>query len=211
MRPVRQRKTPHSANSCVCQCATPCAGGGPRQNGDEGPDYMAALGNPRHEQFRELIAAGHTPARPYIVAGYSEKTAYTSGLRLLKMPAVRARVIELQHNVAQAAVERAAVDRDWVLPGLRKIAENGSSESARVRALELVGKELGMFKDRLPVVWDGRLESIPKDQLPLVLENLLRQAYGDDPEKLEAGRQKALLEAGAQIIDGKYIDISEDQ
>ena len=121
---------------------------------------MAELQNPRHEEFCRWISTGYTPARAYVAVGYSAKTAYTSGPRLLKTPAVSARVAELQQSVVQSAVNRAAVDRDWVLLGLRGIAENGASESARVRAFELVGKELGMFVERPPAPWDGDLTKL---------------------------------------------------
>lgn len=147
---------------------------------------MAELPNPRHEQFCQLICTGHTPARAYVAAGYSEKTAYTSGPRLLKTPTVSARVAELQRSVAHSAGNRAAIDRDWVLSGLRGIAENGASESARVRAFELVGKELGMFVERPPAPWDGDLTKLTNAQLERVTEQLIAQACeGVDPAIVE--------------------------
>jgi phage terminase small subunit len=153
---------------------------------------MASLPNPRHEQFCDLIAAGHPPARAYIAAGYSKKTAYTSGPRLLKTPSVSARVAELQRSVAAVAVNRTAIDRDWVLSGLREIAENGSSDSARVRALELVGKELGMFVERPAAPWDGDLSKLTTAQLERVTEQLIEQTYEGQPEVIEAVKHEML-------------------
>jgi hypothetical protein len=59
------------------------------------------------------------------------------------------------------AVQEAAVDRDWVLGELKKVYELAKPEasdgetravhlSAAVRALELIGTELGMFVKRRP-------------------------------------------------------------
>ena len=78
-------------------------------------------------------------------AGYSEKTAYSAGSRLLKEPEVAQAVKE---ELARAA-ERNALTVDWVMQRLKKEAEEAGSDSARVRALELLGKQQGMFKDRI--------------------------------------------------------------
>ena len=125
--------------------------------------------------------------RAYIAAPYAEKTAYPSGPRLLKTPAVRARVIELRHGVTQTAIERAAVDRDWVLSGLRKIAENGSSESARVRAMEF-GQEI---------------EPSPKDYesqraLSMAYDGMIFQPCGEPLGLLRTHRAMRSIPVGCQ-------------
>jgi hypothetical protein len=66
---------------------------------------------------------------------------------LSKKEQVRARIDELQGANAQAAITRAAIDRHWVLSGLREIAERAVSENGQGRAFELCGK-VGMFVDR---------------------------------------------------------------
>ena len=170
---------------------------------------MAELQNPRHEQFCQLISAGHSPARAYVAVGYSEKTAYTSGPRLLKTPTVGARVAELQQTVALSAANRAAIDRDWVLSGLRRVAENGASESARVRALELVGKELGMFAERPAVPWDGDFATLTTEQLEKVVEQLAELAYAGQPEAIEQAKRE-FLGPKRNAVEAKFEQVTEE-
>lgn len=80
---------------------------------------VAGLLNPRHEHFCRLAAAGQSPAQAYVAVGYSENTAYTSGPRLLKTPAVNTRVSELRQIVAKGAIVRTEVSREFVLQELR--------------------------------------------------------------------------------------------
>lgn len=101
-------------------------------------------------------------------AGYSEKTAYSQGNRLLKDVEVRAYIDERQ----QARAEKLNLDAEWVLNRLvevtqmsmqakavekwdyneKKLIETGEyvydSQGAN-KALELIGKHLGMFKDKI--------------------------------------------------------------
>jgi phage terminase small subunit len=103
-----------------------------------------------------------------IRAGYSEKTAYSQGHRLLNNAEVLSRVRELQREQN----ERLCVDADWVSLRLIEIVERcmqarpvlaWDREEKRYvetgeyqfdsrganRALELLGKRHGMFADRV--------------------------------------------------------------
>lgn len=128
---------------------------------------MPALNNPKHEHFAQLVAKGESATKAYALAGYSEQGAAQSANRLLKTADVRARVAELQNAVAERAVEKAALDRTWVISKLRENVERAMEAvpvfdregkesgvftyqgSVANKALELLGKELGMFKDRI--------------------------------------------------------------
>src|SRR5713101_1892543 len=81
---------------------------------------ISVLRNPRHEQFAQLIATGKPPAEAYVCVGFSKAGAAASATRLLRNAPVKARVEELQHGVAQAAVTRVAIDRAYVLAGLKE-------------------------------------------------------------------------------------------
>src|SRR5712691_2221769 len=127
---------------------------------------ISVLRNPRHEQFAQLVATGKSPAEAYVCVGFSKAGAAASATRLLRNAPVRARVEELQQGVAQAAVTRAAIDREYVLAGLkenyrramqqepvldskgRPTGEYTYNGSVANRSLELMGKELGMFVER---------------------------------------------------------------
>ena len=158
---------------------------------------MTPLLNPRHEQFARLVASGKSLPESFIAAGYSQANAASCAMRLSKKPEVRARIVELQESVTQAATTQAAIGRAWVLSGLRKIAENGQSESARVRALELCGKELGMFAGPAEVPWDGDLSSLSDEQLHGLAKSLRKLA---DPEVVRRAERQLALESG-EVID----------
>ena len=133
--------------------------------------------------------------------GYAEKTAYTCGPRLLKKASVQARVSELQQTVATAAITRAALDREFVLCELMDNALKAKQSrewSASNRALELLGKELGMFTP-VELPWDGDPTSLTTSQLDQLCKYLERIAFGEDEAKIQAARTRAMLEAGLVV------------
>jgi phage terminase small subunit len=131
---------------------------------------MSALKNAKHEHFAQLVASGKSPPKAYVIAGYSENGAQQSANRLLRDAVVAARVEELRRAVEEPAreraIEKAAVSKAWVLSELvdnvmiakaavpvldrngKATGEYQANIPAANRALELVGKELGMFIDR---------------------------------------------------------------
>ena len=128
---------------------------------------MGPLRNARYEHFAQLLAGGASASKAYVSAGYSERGAAQSAARLLRSAKVRSRVEELKQAVTERAVEKAAVDRAWVLEHLRQnvdrsmqavpVTDREGNETGEYtyqgsvanRALELVGKELGMFHERV--------------------------------------------------------------
>jgi hypothetical protein len=106
-----------------------------------------------------------TATEAYSAAGFRGKGAAQSASRLAKRPDVAARIAELTELSATATTVRAQIDRDTVMAGLRQIAENGRTDSARVRAYELLGKTLGLFRDEPAVPWNGDLSELSEGQL----------------------------------------------
>lgn len=87
-----------------------------------------------------------------IRSGYSEKTARQQGTRLLTN-------VDIQSCVQKIINERMAglnVNADWVLKRLSHEAMNASSDSARVKALELLGKYFNLWQDQFQVPIDNR-------------------------------------------------------
>lgn len=84
-----------------------------------------------------------------IRAGYSQKTAYSMGQRLLK----KVEVQEAIRRAKQERLERTKITQDYVLEKLYEITELPASDAAdsdlkyanKLRALELLGKHLGVF------------------------------------------------------------------
>lgn len=113
---------------------------------------MPDLTNQRHEAVAEALASGLDHA------AIAERTGYTAAgvNRLAARPDIRARVRELRGGTE--------VNRAWVVTQLRAVFERamqeplakgrgkgratGSSgrESVALKALELLGRELGMFR-----------------------------------------------------------------
>ena len=83
-----------------------------------------------------------------IRAGYSVNAAAQQAYELLKLDKIRA-VIDGEQ---QDSLDRVRVTKDWVNQRLREEAEDQDSPApARIRALELLGKELGMFVEKKEV------------------------------------------------------------
>jgi phage terminase small subunit len=85
-----------------------------------------------------------------IRAGYSEKTAAEMGYENLNKPQIAEAIAKAQGKVA----ERAELSQDWVVSRLRAEAERmdeDATQGGRVRALELLGKHIGMFSDTVNV------------------------------------------------------------
>ena len=105
--------------------------------------------NPKRAAFVREYLIDLNATQAAIRAGYSERTARQQGTRLLSDASIQSAV--------QTAVEQRArttqVTAEMVVTGLQAIAEGGTSESARVRAYELLGKHLGMFTERSEVTF----------------------------------------------------------
>ena len=168
---------------------------------------MGPLQNPRHEQFARLVASGKSLPDSFISTGYSTANASSCALRLSKKPDVRARIVELQDIITQTATAQAGMGRGWVLAELRKIAENGDSENARVRALELCGKELGMFVGPAEVPWDGDLSTLTDEQLDKLAKYLEKIA---DPLVVAKAKRQLMLESG-EVIDTTSEPVAQDE
>ena len=110
------------------------------------------LKNPRHEQFARLVAAGETAAKAYTCVGYSDSNAGACASRLSRVVNVATRIEQLRRASAEQAIEKVALNREWVISKLQYIVNCALDDEKRidspVRALELLGKELGMFTDR---------------------------------------------------------------
>jgi phage terminase small subunit len=116
--------------------------------------------NPRYLAFCEEYIKDHNGAQAAIRAGYSRRTANVQASKLLTIPSIAEKIAVMQALTAQ----RNAVDADWVLKRLRQvhrlaiegnpIFEKGQEVGRKIdfgganRALELIGKHIGMFVER---------------------------------------------------------------
>jgi len=134
-----------------------------------------SLRNPRYERFAQGLAEGKPAYQAYIDAGFAKAGAAQSASRLLKSQraGIRERVAETLQEREQIdaegtklAIERTAIDKEWVIERLRENVERAMQArpvldragnptgsyvyngAAANRALELLGKELGMFVEK---------------------------------------------------------------
>jgi len=117
---------------------------------------MPTLPNPRHERFAQELAKGKSQIEAHELAGYKPHRGNASLLAQDK--SIVARVSELQAERAamdikatEKAAEALSIDKQWVMSRLISNATQAASLEdfgPSNKALELLGKELGMFVDR---------------------------------------------------------------
>lgn len=121
---------------------------------------MGVLSNQRHEAFAQALASGKTADEAYRDAGYKANRGNAATLKANQ--SISDRVTEL----LGMAADRVVVDREWVIAKLvdnvdramqaveiKKADGTGTGEykydgSVANKALELLGKEIGMFVER---------------------------------------------------------------
>lgn len=102
--------------------------------------------NPKRQRFVEEYLLDLNATQAAIRAGYSPRTANEQAARLLANVSVRSAIAAGR----QAQTQRTQITADYVVTRLKVEAEltgKGAQHSARVRALELLGKHLGLWQD----------------------------------------------------------------
>ena len=147
---------------------------------------MPILANSQHEKFAQEIVKGAGHGEAYINAGYKAKNvavASAAATRLLKQDKIQARITELKHRAEASVIERTVLSRAWVIEKLienveramqmRPVKDKDGKETGEFtyngnvanRALELLGKEQGMFVDRKEIGNPGDFASASDDEL----------------------------------------------
>jgi len=140
--------------------------------------------NKRHRFFAKEYVVDSNATQAAIRAGYSARTAKQQGSRLLTYVDVQSEVARLEREQRQAE----KVDREYVIAGLRELAENAESEAARVRALELLGKTMRMFVEVTEATTVHDVSALKQYSLAelVAMRNSVRPA----------------IEAEARVVDG---------
>ena len=103
--------------------------------------------NPRRQRFVEEYLKDLNATQAAQRAGYSPRTAKSQGQRLLTFVEVQS---ELQKRMQHLA-KRNELDADWIIRKLQEEYEISSEEGKRssaIKALELLGRHLGLFSDK---------------------------------------------------------------
>lgn len=122
------------------------------------PTYLKVVGKEqpltgKQEAFAKLVAGGAVLSDAYREC-YSadtmkDSTVWSEACRLAQNPKVSTRVKAIQ---VEMEADRRTIERrreEWVLKRLSEEADQADNASSRIRALELMGKTVGMFTDRI--------------------------------------------------------------
>lgn len=165
---------------------------------------MTALRDIRRETFCHVYVENKgNGVQAAIAAGYSIPGAGVAATRLLKQPEVQKRIEELR---AEAKADRQIiqrVNREWVVARMVEEAERATKSSDRIRALQLVGIELGAFTERRMEI-QSPVEGLSADQLLAIVE-LAEQLQGSTAQPVAKSLPNAI--APRPMIEG---DVTED-
>jgi len=124
----------------------------------------------------------------YIAAGYSHKSASTNAYELYNKPHIQAQIARLKSK----RVQRQEVTVSRVVEDLLRIARKAEKEgmfAPATRALELVGKHIGMFHEKIDmeINYDAKGDTPEIDReierLLKILPTDKKKETTDDPEE----------------------------
>ena len=126
-------------------------------------------------KFVEEVSEGGSQSnayrKAYDTSQMAPKTIWEEASRLRRHPKVAARIEELEAEKEARRRMQALSREDRVLQELEKIAFGDAPASGRLKALELLGKHVGLFKPKEVPVVERSVEDI-SDQLKRRLEDL---------------------------------------
>ena len=181
---------------------------------------VSELKNNGHEVFARERASGLTLHAAYHEAyDCNDEQAKRKGWRLAQRPEIKDRIQWLIRQGKESAIERIAVDRAWVLDKNRKIIERGLKEipvesrsgkilgykmadgSAAVRAVELMGREFGMYEAKATFKHQKAdpLEGLTDDQVIDLIRETVATIPGvelmDESKLIDVGTVREVGEA----------------
>lgn len=172
------------------------------------------LSNPKHELFAQELANGVSACQAYEKAGFKPDGGNAS--RLQNDDRIKQRVAALlserarKHDKAtEKAVKELGITKQWVLAKLVTNAERALERddgSTANRALELIGKEQGMFIDRKESGAPGDFAGLQSAEEVL---DLVRKELGDETAALLAaalGKREAETAADPAGLEAERED-----
>lgn len=130
----------------------------------------------KQESFAQEVAKGSTLADAYRKSYNAERmkdsSVWTNASQLMSVTKVAQRVEAIQRSIEDAKVLDSARLRRLVLERLHVEATNeANTDASRVRSLELLGKTVAMFSDRVEQVeTDRSVSEIEKELLNRLAE-----------------------------------------
>lgn len=107
----------------------------------------------KQDAFAQAVADGKTLSDAYRASyeadAMKDSTVWTEASKLMDNPKVSQRVASIQRAREDKTLHDQARLKRLVLERLHAEAMDAESDSARIRALELLGKSIAMFTDRV--------------------------------------------------------------
>ena len=129
--------------------------------------------NERQSNFlSEYLKTGNA-SESAIRAGYSKKTAYSIGQRLLKNVEIQKEIDRHRDNISKEA----ELTVSEVVKEIRALALKAESESNRLKAYDMLMKHLGGYVNELKII-----ESLSDEQVNEVCEKIIEK-YEDHEKK----------------------------
>ena len=127
----------------------------------------------KQERFLSEMIRGATQADAYRAAydakGMKPSAIYTEASLLASHPEITRRLLAHEASVERAALTSALTRRRWIVERLEHEAGHAESDAARVRALELLGKDSSVR------MWSDVVETVEVEASPDELRAQLEQ------------------------------------
>lgn len=150
---------------------------------------MPILKNPKHERFAQALADGKSQIEAYAAAGYARNRGNAATLK--RRESISRRVNELlaeRERMARDATERATAELALTKADVMRLllqrhdaASAAGQHSAAIRALELLGKQLGMFIDRKEMRVIRSLSDLSEEELDALIADAGADERKDEP------------------------------
>lgn len=108
----------------------------------------------KQQRFVDEYMVDLNATQAAIRAGYSPKTAEVIGNQLLKKTLVSNEILKRKAKLSSVANWTAAD----VLKRLARLADEGYKDSDKIKALELIGRHIGMFQNKVELSGGVRID-----------------------------------------------------
>ena len=137
----------------------------------------------RMQTFVNNLLAGQSPVlayrNAYNVRTDNHATIVTSANKLMNDPRINTLLEALSEEYRRKVIENAVATREHVMTELFKHAQKAKQEGTQLKALELMGRAVGMFTDRV----EQKVEEISTEKLKQELQSHLKLLDNVEPIK----------------------------
>ena len=116
----------------------------------------------KQEAYAQSYARQGNCVKAYMDAGYlgsadgiPPKSLANRAYAIIRNPSVKQRIAQIREESENRRADRAELTRDWIVTELQEVHARskaaGGNDAVGVRALELLGKHLGMFSETVTI------------------------------------------------------------